>query len=330
MGVKKTEVFRDELTVMAKAALDANEEAAAKAAKEIEDTPLPDLGEDEDLPIEIIPGPPVKKEEPLPREPVKQGKDWKAEHDKMFGTLSNTIAELRRELAASKGTSAELDTLRKEIAELRAAKTAEPAKTAVVDKEVVQKFATAFGVGDDEMTELIQHITPKDTSDTIAALRAEVDALRGGVTKTAQQAYDDKLISQMPDAYAIGESPEFGQWLKDNDWFESFVTAHQSHNVAKVLDKLKKYKAATAPPVDAEAEAEEAERQRLIKEQAAGPGKGSGPKPSAAEMKILTGAAATVFKQAYIARDQKYWPDGPGGKPSPKAKAMFEKLTGQV
>jgi hypothetical protein len=330
--MKKTEVFRDELTAMAKAALDANEEAAAKADRELEDTPLPDLGEDGEPSGEIIPEP-AKKPEPIITVPVAADTVSKADYEKLEQKIKvlEGIAKKDAKLEKINELTELIKTLQAENASLK--DKTPPAKAAEADKEKLQSLATSFGVGDEDITslkELMQAVASKAADEAVSGLKDEVGAVTSHIAKTAGQTYRDKLVSRMPDAYEVGESVEFSNWLKENDWLESFVTAHQSQNAEKVLDKLTKYKAATAPKPDLEAEAEEAERQRLIAEQAAGPGKGNGPKPPVTEDKILTGLEATRFKSAYIDRDKKYWPDGPGGKPSPKAKAMFERLTGQV
>ena len=301
------------------------EREQAEMAELIEKTPLlelegPEPAKTEGEPSETIPEPAKPEPKPAPVDTVS-----KADYEKLEHRINVLQGMLNKE-----GRAKELADLNARIAALATEnealkKTAAAAKPAVENDEDMEALRQEFG--EEAVNRLVRQnrrMTEEMIREILGPVTEEVGALKTGITKSAAQLYDEKLLLQMPDAYEIGNSREFAAWLEENDWLDVFKTAHANHNVNKVLDKLAKYKATLAPVPDLAADEEKAERERLLAEQAAGPGAGRGAKQPAPDKKIWTRAEKVKFETEYFKGSAgRYYKDG---KPLPAAKAMYDDL----
>ena len=302
-----------------------NEAAAAVALA----SPPPSL---DDLDLELETPPVQEDKKPVTPAPVED--DWKVKHDKMFGTLSAKIGTLEKQLDGYTGLAAEVETLRRENAELlrKNTETPPPASTIVPDTEtaaLIEALKDSFG--EDDTDRILKLIDIKASQKADALVKGELERvgkditeIKAGATKSAKQVYIDKLTAGESDAMQVVTDQKFAAFLQSEVMYESVLAADARQDSDTVLKAIRKYKA-TLTPAGGETPEEKAERERQeALDDMIQPGKGHGAKPPTPGPKTYTHAQIDKFVAEYIRGNSSiYYKDG---APIPKAKAIYEDM----
>lgn len=328
MGQKAKQPTLEEMKAQATALLEKGEAGDAAAAQMLKDTPLPNLEDVKDL--DPDPEPKPKADDPPMAETVS-----KEEHDKLLHRFSVLEGMFKKDTLAAKVQELEgrIAVLDKENSDLKAKGAANPLKPAgnvEIEPEKLQGLADRFGVGDEDitsLTDLMKAVSSKAAQDAIAGIHDEINGLKAGAQKSAQEKYIDKLTDAttgFPDAVEVLKDPAFHSYLKDELMLDAVYKEDKAGNATAVLKAIRKYKDTLTPDPKPDDDSDEVERKRILAEQAAGPGRGRGTKPPAPAEKTLTGPEISKFMSAYLNRAPEYW--SPDGTPKPKAKALYDKL----
>lgn len=301
----------------------AEEDIKKVEEREKEEAEKPELKAPEldDLEKEI----PEPEPEPEPKkEPKEEPKeDWKVKHDKLYGELSGTIGDLRKEIES---LNSKQQSLVDENAELKGKLETlkdTPEKPNPKNNDMLNKLAESFGVDSSEISslpDLIQSIADsaadRKVQEALKSVGKEIGAVKENVHKSALQVYQDKLTTVYPDSLDIIDDAAFSVWLKDELMFDAVAKATQAYDAPTVLKAIKRYKSTLEPsPV------EEDEERKAALEEMAQPGKGRGSKQPEPEKRTYTKSEFDGFIKEYNkGKHGKY------GENNPKADALYDKM----
>lgn len=277
------------------------EKLVAKADKDLElkaselPVPAPDPDKLGDGVIDVAPAP--AKPEPKPKA---HEKDWKAEHDKVYGMYTHVVSDSKRQVAEITTLKSEVETLKAENATLKASPT--PAISAFTDAD---RTALSESLGEEDVARMEKlfgkYIAP--VKDALDKANTEIETLRGGVKQTAEDAkssalrtYLKSLTDAASDSIDVLNSDGFKDWassetiseFSDETLYQKALEYDYKHDTARVLGILAKYKATL-----------EGGDKEEIKMPSPEPPKGRGPAPLKPAKKTYSSREAEAFLQEY-------------------------------
>jgi hypothetical protein len=234
--------------------------AQLKEVEELEAQMLDAGNPPAEAPVESEPvppeNPPTSTEQPTPEptvQPVAKTEDWEAKYRSLQGMFNSQMPKLQSE---NKELRSHLETMQRQIEELKQPKTTQAEDRLVSDKDEEQFGADLIDVArriakDELRTAATQY--RKDLADRdakIANLEAMLGRTGGAV---ATMSFEQQLERAIPDFHELNRNPQWIAWLDGVDPYTSEPRRMFAENVynAGDVDKLSQivayYKASTQP-----------------------------------------------------------------------------------